>query len=223
VSFPDQPTNQPVHRSVNTIYQGIFIIFAYYGELPEITPQPRGESVFTDDETGIIYEANAPTRFGTEFVVERNGALLEQTSKHMSMRKYEAYSFSLKADTAYRLAAGKLKFAIPQGYTGRYCTLSIVTTDDKYIVPKKQKLEDDYILFNYDPVYNKAVFVISQPPYGDLTRDDRVDVEDILLLRDLIFKEATLTRYHLWAVGLEVGDRLSIDTIIDVRNVIFGT
>jgi len=221
ISFPRSQTNQPMHASVNTTHEGIFAIFAYYGEdvPPENiqTPDPRGDSVLTHDETGIIYEASSPTRYESVLLVEHNGEeLLELTRPHMSMAKYEAYRIMLesKGSYTYRLGAGKLKFPIPPGYSIQYCTI-LVIQDGKVATPE-QRPGSGYIAIKNDSVYRNGVYVLSQPPRGDVNHDNRVDIDDIMLVRDIIFGIEEPTAYHMWAAGLD------INAILLVRDVIFG-
>lgn len=57
---------------------------------------------------------------------------------------------------------------------------------------------------------------------GDANCDTLVNIDDILLIRDVIFGEKTLTPQGYLNLRLKQGDRVSIDHILLVRDVIFG-
>jgi len=139
----------------------------------------------------------------------------------MGMAKFEVYDINLMVGgVTIQPGKGKvitIKIPVPAGYTAQFCTIYRVETDGS-LTKMQAIVEDGFFVFTTEHL---SLYTFVQPPKGDINSDYYVNIEDILLVRDIIFGKPA-DDYVLWAAGAESKADVNIETILMVRDIIFG-
>ncbi|MCL2433302.1 MAG: hypothetical protein FWD16_02125 [Clostridia bacterium] len=215
-------TVQPLNgKELTTADFPIVCLEMFYDETDEPKPFP-----LFDYATGIWIksgDSSIPSR-STIFVDERNRDSLAIPIKNsLGQSTYFAYDIGIKVDgKAEQPIEGKtptIHIPTPPGLIAPFCSVFLADAEDGSLTDLDAVVDGDYISFQTEAF---GTFIVAQPPKGDINRDFKVNIDDILYTRDIIFGSQTATDYTLWAVDAAKPGDINIDTILKLRDIIFN-
>jgi len=178
--------------------------------------QPKSPTLF-DPATSIwLYGPGAPA--GSSMSVRWQSRAYLPDYAQESLRQVDALICDIDLSSAKQTNGNVTVYIpVPKDFFAEAC--SIFRVDDESLTNMNATIEADYLVFKTDTL---GTFVTTLPTKGDIDRDFRVTISDILRLRDIIFGDKPITDYILWAADATEPTDISIKTILNIRDIIFG-